>query len=425
MNEILLLIALVFPCWYGYRRSVSGGRVEINHATTFTFGFLFYWITPLAVRILASRTDFPMASIWLDLFRPKLIMPYAASCVVLYLCFAMGDSVAARVFRENLTTAVRKVPRLALSMVTLAGCVLTVYSAYVVRADLFREATPTDPRVGVARGAVTSCVVLLGTVALMFTIDHPEIPWRKRLLSFYFLPLIAGCAMMTFLGSRLYVASIVLMFAIYQTNLRARFKLKTLVAAGLVFALFFGAVGTWREGSSATDAMFNVFLEPMLGSLSLVHHLRYKGVALINQPTQLMSDFRNLIPTVLMPEKYKTLKQPDAYRPLGGLHSFVSFNLNFGLVGTAVFWFLLPLGFRFLKSRSPGTLPATVYIMCTAWLAFTFFRDPFSISLVKAMVEDSMVIPLLIVGFGYLLAAACRPVSDLPGLMPEPRMDNA
>ena len=310
-----------------------------------------------------------------------------------------------------------KVPKIALSLVTLAGCVLMVYSAYVVRADLFREATPTDLRVGAARGAVTSCVVLLGVIALMFTIGYPEVPWRKRLFSPYFLPLIAGAALMIFLGSRLYVASILLMFVIYHSNLRARFRLRTVIVAALVFALIFGAIGNWREGSSATGAYFNVFLEPMLGSLSLVHHLRYRGIALINEPSQLVSDFRNLIPTILIPDKFKTLKTPDAYRPLGGLHSFVSFNLNFGLLGTAAFWFLMPMGFRYLKSRLPGLLPTTVYTTCTAWLMFTFFRDPFSISLVKAMFENSIVIPLIIVAFGSLLNAACSPGRQVDGVV--------
>jgi len=60
----------------------------------------------------------------------------------------------------------------------------------------------------------------------------------------------------------------------------------------------------------------------------------------------------------------------------------------------------------------PRTLPATFYIMCTGWLAFTFFRDPFSISIVKAMFEDSIILPTLIVIFGSLLHAACIPISS-------------
>jgi hypothetical protein len=159
----------------------------------------------------------------------------------------------------------------------------------------------------------------------------------------------------------------------------------------------------------------------MLISLSLAHHLRYKGIAWINQPTQLISDLENLIPTVLMPQKYKLLKQPDAYRPLGGLHSFVSFNLYFGLLGTAAFWLLMPLGFRYLRSRLSDTLFATMYVMCSGWLTFSFFRNAFSISLVKNIFEQSIVIPFLIACFGWLLVAACSPVGASRIYAPPPQ----
>ena len=420
MQNFLLAIAVLVPCWYGYCRSVSHGLVEINHVTTFTFGFLFYWITPLAVRILAPHIDFPMARLWSGFFREPLITPYALCCIALYLCFIAGDCLGAMRFRPAPARVVTTVPQVVLTLVTVFGCVLMVYSAYVMRANLFRRDITPTLATGVARGAVTACVVLMGTSALMFTLAHPAVPWRKLLLSRYYLPVILGSGMMLLFGSRLYVASLLVMFVIYQTNFRAPFKLRTVIAGALLFALLFGMVGTWREGSSATGAFFNVFLEPMEGSLSLVHHLRYKGIAWINEPKQLISDFANLVPTVLMPDKLKILKKPDAYRPLGGLHSFVSFNLNFGLLGTAVFWFLWPVLFRFFRSHVTQTLFATMYVMCSGWLTFTFFRDAFSISLVKAIFEQSIVIPILIVGFARLLSAAASPEERAPMVSPQP-----
>jgi len=421
MQTLLLIIAVVLPCWYAYRRSVSQGWVEINHVTTFSFGFLFYWITPLAVRILAPHVDFPLAKVWLGLFRENLVTPYALCCVGLYLCFVLGDCWGASRFRPAPAKVVSTVPPVVLSLVTAFACVLMVYSAYVMRADLFRSDPTPTLQTGVARGAATACVVLMATSALMFTLAHSDVPWWKLLLSRYYLPIFLGGGMMLLFGSRLSVASLLVMAVIYQTNFRAPLKLRTVVASVLLFALFFGLVGTWREGSSPTGALFNVFLEPMIGSLSLVHHLRYKGIAWTNEPNQLISDFGNLVPTVLMPNKLKFLKNPDAYRPLGGLHSFVSFNLNFGLLGTAVFWFLWPMLFRFFRSRATETLFATMYVMCSGWLTFTFYRDAFSLSLVKAIFEQSIVIPILIVGFARLLSAAASPEQEAPMLSPQPQ----
>jgi len=423
--ELLLLIAVAMPCLYAYQRTVWQGRLEINHVATFTFGFLFYWITPLAARIFASRLDFPLASVWSSLFREKLIVPYALSCLALYLCFALGDTVGLRLFHDQVTRPAPKVPRLALSVAVAAACVLMAYSGFVFRTALFRPASPTDLNSQAARGAVTACVVVLGMVAIVFTVDRPEIPWRKRLLSVYFLPFLLGMTLMVYLGSRLYAASLLVMFAIYRSNFRARYKLKTVVAGTLIFAFFFGAVGMWREEGSLTGAFFNVFEEPMLGSISLVHHLRYKGISWINYPTQLESDFENLIPTVLLPNKIDVLKKPDAYRPLGGLHSFVSFDLNFGILGSALFWFLWPMGFRYLKSRCSSTLFATMYIMCSGWLTFTFFRDPFSISLVKAIFQYSILIPIALVAFGRLLSLAGSSPNGAAAMLPaQPRMES-
>ncbi len=419
---MLFLLAVTIPCWYGYRRSVSGGRVEINHVTTFSLGFLYYWITPLAVRILAAHLVFPLSGAWLGLFRERWIAPYALSCIALYLCFILGDSLGARWWRRQRTESAKPIPTLALSLATAFGCALLAYSVYVERAELFRPSVPGAIQIHTALGEVTGCVVLLSCVALMFSLQRRETPWRALLLSRYFLPVLLGGGMMLLLGSRLYIASLVVMYAIYETNFRARFKLKKMIAVGLLFAVFFGLVGTWRQDTSPTGVFSNILAEPMLISLSLVHHLRYKGMAWINEPTELISDLENLIPTVLMPNKYKLLKQPDAWRPLGGLHSFVSFDLYFGLLGTAAFWFLMPLGFRYLRSRLSNTLFATMYVMCSGWLTFSFFRNAFSLSLVKNIFEQSILVPCLIAGFGWLLVAACSPASagrsDAPPLPP-------
>ena len=418
MLYLLLLIVVVVPGWYTYKRSVSQGLIEVNHVATLSFGFLFYWITPLAVRICSPEVDFPLASTWYALFLQSLIAPYAISCIALYICFALGDSLALTLFHERPANT-PKVPKLVLSFATLAGCGLMLYTVLVFRTALMRAATPADVPAQAARGAVTACVVFLGVVAIMFTVDRPLLPWRKRLLSFYLLPFILGGGMMLLLGSRLCAASLLVMFAIYQTCLVKRFQLRTVVTGLVVFASLFGAVGMWREEGSLTGAFFNVFEEPMLISLSLADHLSYKGIAWTNSPTQLASDFKNLVPTVLMPNKIDILKGPDVYSPLGGLHSFVSFNLNFGILGSALFWFVLPMWFRYLKSRSSNTLFATMYILCSGWLTFTFFRDPFSISLVKAIFEDSILAPVAIVTLGHLLSRAFSPPHPCPSV-PDP-----
>src|SRR5690242_6122265 len=130
MTDFLLLaLTMIVAGWYAYRRSVAHGRVEINHVTTFTFGFLFYWITPLAVRIFSQQRDFPFAAPWFDWFRPHLVAQYAVCCLVLYCCFMLGVTLGLRWFRLR-DTGSRPLPQLVLSLATLFGCALLIYSAY-------------------------------------------------------------------------------------------------------------------------------------------------------------------------------------------------------------------------------------------------------------------------------------------------------
>ena len=54
-----------------------------------------------------------------------------------------------------------------------------------------------------------------------------------------------------------------------------------------------------------------------------------------------------------------------------------------------------------------------MYVMCSAWMAFTFFRDPFKISLIKAVLQDSILIPIGVVAMGRLFSGACLPSGQI------------
>jgi hypothetical protein len=405
MLELMLAAAILIPLWYGYKRSVEGRLVIINHVTTFTFGFLFYWIVPMVVGVYGSRFAAQLSELYVHLFDEHFVTGYLAVCIGLYLCFVLGDLVGARLCRHR-ASSTPSIPRVALSLVTVAGCVLALYISYALRAELL---VPYGMRVtfNTARGTLTTCVVLLGVVALMFTLDRPEVSWRERLGSRYFVPFLAGCAAFLWMGTRLYVMSFFVMFAVYQSNFREKFRFRTILSGVMVLVVASGAVAMWRSQGDLTDAAVSVVQEPVLASLSLAHYLSSKGIAWTNSPVYLASDFVNLVPALVLPDKAAFRKRPPVYSPLGALNSFVSFNLNFGVLGTAVFLFLLAIGFQYLKSRSSSTLFATMYIMCSGWMASTFFRDPFHISLIKVILQDSIIAPMMVVVLGRILAAAC------------------
>ena len=96
--------------------------------------------------------------------------------------------------------------------------------------------------------------------------------------------------------------------------------------------------------------------------------------------------------------KYKQQKEPD-------------FIINFGLVGTALVMVLIGFFLRRLLMNATSPVRKTQYLMCSAFLVFSFFRDPFSVSLVKNFLEFSIVMPFVCAHIsGWLCGAQVRTV---------------
>ncbi len=85
------------------------------------------------------------------------------------------------------------------------------------------------------------------------------------------------------------------------------------------------------------------------------------------------------------------------FSPLGATNSFYSFMINFGVFGTIVFLFLMGWLLSLLRGRDRNLLSRVIYVMLSGWIGFTFFRDDFSISLVKSMLQFSILVPGLLV----------------------------
>ncbi|MGB6386259.1 MAG: hypothetical protein WBD25_01815 [Terriglobales bacterium] len=342
-----------------------------------------------------------MPTTWAVLFDTRWTGPYLAVIIAIYAAFVAGDQFGIRAFRTQQLQPKRLSPQV---LGVLSSSVFLVFLAEIAahRVALFAPYT-TDLSGQIARGNVTAWVVLLGSLVFLRISSYPR-------FTMLILPFTAGALFLVVVGSRLYVASFILMFAAFRSLYVRPFKKKQVAIAGLLVVALFGTVGTIRVNSSIADAGVNVLLEPVLTGISLVYFLRYDHMAWLAVPKYLVSDFCNLIPSAVFPGKASLIKAPDFFNPLGALHSFVSFNFNFGLIGTAVFMFLLPVGLRWVKARDGSPLYRTMYVMLSGWLAFTFFRDPFSVSIVKTMVEHSILLPTAIVAFVRLTEIATREV---------------
>jgi oligosaccharide repeat unit polymerase len=396
---MLLILCSLFPLWFAYRRSTSPKGVEINHVTLFTFGFLFYWVLPIAAGVASSKLA---GETWSYLFDSSQSTPlYLGACFLSYMAFASGDLIASVICQPRASTSFPLNPS-GLLILLVPAIIGAAYMAFSLRSLLFQP-YGMDLDAERARGTMTAFLIPLGIIALFHISDHHSQGVRRMAMSGFVLPFLCGSILLLYLGGRLYVVSFVFMLAVYLSCFVRRIAPRKLIIATVAIACLSGLIGVLRGGSSLADVGINILLEPLFTSMSLVHFLSYEHLAWINFPKYLISDFVNLIPTTFLPNKADLILTPDVYSPFGALHSFVSFNYNFGILGTAAFMFVLSFSLRWLRVHSSRQLPRVCYVMLSGWLAFTFFRDPFSISLVKAMFQYSLIVPSLIMTFNRLV----------------------
>jgi hypothetical protein len=413
---LLLTLAFLVPAIYGCARSIDHGRIRIDHVTLFSLGFIFYWVTPMVAGFLIDANDMPTT--FTMFFDTQWTRSYLIAIIATYFAFIAGDrfgewAFSGRQIRGQVWTQGRNEALSPQLLALFSGAAFLVFLLEIIvhRVELFAPYS-TDMGGQVSRGNVTAWVVLLGSVVFLRISSRPR-------FTVLILPFAVGALFLVLIGSRLYVASFVLMFAAFRSLYVVPFSKKQVAFAGLFIVALFGIVGALRVNSSIMDAGFNVLLEPLLTSISLVYFLRYDHMAWLAAPKYLISDFCNLLPSAIFPGKAALIHTPEIFSPLGALHSFVSFNFNFGLIGTAAFMFLLPVSLRWIKARDNSPLYRTMYVMLSGWLAFTFFRDGFSVSIVKDMVQHSILLPMAVVVFVRLAELASQSILST-GAYPTP-----
>jgi hypothetical protein len=232
----------------------------------------------------------------------------------------------------------------------------------------------------------------------------------------FFLAYFVVATLVLSLGGRLYFLSGLLMLVVYRSVYFRKIHLLPLATFFILVLCFVGTLGVMRMGESVAfeEGMVNVFVEPLFNAYSLIAFLGDSGNPDIFQavafPHNLLESLYNLLPTIITGEKPDSLESLLTtgfviYSPGGSFSSYVSFMINFGFVGTAVCFFLAGFGLTVLRIRADYLLARVVYVMVSGWLAFTFFRDPFSVSLVKAILQFSILTPIVIVLTAHVMSS--------------------
>jgi hypothetical protein len=405
----IFFIALLIPLLYLKNRTYCAGKIEINHVTLFTFGFLSYWILPIGfVMFLGSTVPNALGEQLVRMYSDATnLSEYLAISTLIYFSFVSGDLLSRKLriragqhhaISENL-----------LFLFNLMGGAIAVGAMFQARSVLLTGSYITDVGSQIARGPVAAACIFLFSIVLIHLVQTRPCTVNQLLFNRYMLFFWPANLILFLSGTRLYFLSFVLMLIVYWTNYVSPVRLSRLLPLVVGPLLLMGIIGAYRLKDGDHSIIANFIAEPMFTSFSLVDFLRSKHFFILKAPVYLASDLLNLVPSALAPSKTNLMTEiPDIYSPLGALNSFVSFQWNFGVLGTMVFIFFMGYGLGRLRRRQ-GLWSKVAYTMTSGWLAFAFFRDPFSVSLVKDILEFSLILPALVIGISRFTAFAVKP----------------
>jgi len=415
--DVVLVVAGVWGC------CVRGGRARVDHVMLFSLGFTLYWILPVAAGLTGIYRDQSWMSLWYGLFDAigaRRLAEYFGVCAASYVAFVAGSLVAPAFLAPPRRPAGWGFDRRLGVLFLLPLLAAASIFAYEVRAELFHGYAGIDENFGF-RGSFTAASLFLLALAFVDTAKRhdrlgPGATMRALVVTPCFGAYFVFALLVLSMGGRLYFMTSLLMLLAYATVFIAPVRLATFGGSLAGIAALSGVIGLFRLGAGASTAavLINLLSEFFFTSFSLLNYLSAHQLAAVHAPVFLASDFTNLVPLFLFPQKAALAIPPEArgyqvFSPFGALNSFFSFQINFGVIGTLVVLFALGAWLSALRVNAQSALARVVYVMVSGWLTFSFFRDPFSISVVKNIFEFSIVVPTLLVVGLYVLTLAGRP----------------
>lgn len=127
----------------------------------------------------------------------------------------------------------------------------------------------------------------------------------------------------------------------------------------------------------------------------------------LGAPSVTISGLLNIIPSALFPNKVAYMVYvgdiyPLSESPAGATHFFLNFNGGLGIFLSILLFYVLGrvLERTRYELRSKELGAKVIYCFVTANLFFTLFRDPFNVSVIKNILELSVIVPWIITWIG-------------------------
>lgn len=432
MTLALLALNLLLAVGVLVRRLLARRGVELDHVTLFAFGSLYYWLLPVVAGVSPRFGDSPAESLWRSLFDAVpagALVWYLSTAAVFFAAFWLGAAAYRAAFGRVPPAPHLPFDRRPLNLLFVPCLVLSAALAYDLRNEFFGGYGAAAAFQSSARGSLLATSLLLLSFTLLYdgarraseaSADPPAGMLRLFANRWGLLYLGLSAVLLTLGGRMTFVTGVVAALVYSSTYVRPLSR-GALLAGAAASVLFVGLLGAIRFGFvtgavSPVNVAFGLVAEPVFTSFSLMNFLIGGRFELLNAPWPLASAIVNLVPSFVLPNKVELIVDPASLgysveSPFGALSSWVSFMVNFGAIGSAVVLFVGSAALEHLRQRR-APLARVVYPMICGFIPFSLFRDPFYQSLVKSILQISVVIPALVVVLLHVMTVVARRAPD-------------
>lgn len=418
INSIIIISCVKILC-------VSHRKVDINHVLCFSLGYFYYCIVPYYC--LEFSADFPgiiynnMIYIYKEIPHTRIVY-YLISILIIYLSFIIGSirgeknykSISfPRVFHAK-NLSFNYTQKIAFPLMVVLGLIIlllnraSLFHGYVYLFNNNAGYDSTRVLLSVYEFVIVVCVVY-------YLNSNPQLNLKKRLFNKWMVLLLVYSLLLLTTGGRLYVVTAFLSIVVFLSFSKSmNFKVALLLIYIVLFAFVMGLIGISRFGFVGFDfksALFNILEEPLYTNYSNLTYLNnYTPLNIICVPVTLFSAILNFLPTKLFPWKinyitYITDLYPKIEYPVGATHFYPSYNAGFGLILSVLMFYCIGKWLRRIHKNYEysNVTKRTMYCLVSANLVFTLFRDPIATSLIKNIIEFSIVLPWVVSAMNDLL----------------------
>lgn len=419
---ILIIIIMVFAAAFFmmWTNSIRHGKFYLNHRTCIAAGYLFYVLLPLF--LLESSIQF-QDSVYQKLKDYYMCIPvenklyYIVVSFLWLAAFFMGCRCKKIRFVQKMRLIDAKRAdrsyRYLQKGIFLAVLLFELLLLYRGRSQLFAGYS-SDMTVSL-RGTLYAGLIMLFSLVLLNYFSGNTRGMKALLINKWGIFYIILALLILTTGGRLYVVSNLVALMIAVTYLDGKgIPLQKLAGFFAAVLLAVGFIGSWRlsgvfgtegvAGISFENIFYNILQEPLYTNFSIITYLGGSNVVrLFSFPKVFFSSWINMLPSIVMPDKANYIltiadREASVSAPLGALHYFTTFNIDFGFLFAVLFFFALGYWLSRLEKKcgENAALYCTVYVLASSNLMFTLYRDPVSVSVIKNIFEFSIMVPAIV-----------------------------